>query len=146
MKNLKKWAGRINLQLTRAQRDAIRDSLSRQISLRKQYYTLSDTWNWQLFTMARNQEAGDYETRMQKHLGKLWPLLETAHPDEWQANRQLWQKTLQSFVQSLNDEQRRNVSQWVGKMGKTLQAISRDTPSFTPGTDASVGCLVENGS
>ena len=47
---------------------------------------------------------------------------------------------------TLNGEERRNLSQWVGKMGKTLQAVSRDTPSFTPGNDASVGCLVENGS
>ena len=42
LKNLEKWAGRINLQLTQAQRDTLRDSLSRQISLRKQYYALSD--------------------------------------------------------------------------------------------------------
>ncbi len=146
LKNLEKWAGRINLQLTQAQRQAIKDSLSRQISLRKQYYALSDAWYSQLFTMARNQAAPDYEARMQTHLGQLWSLLETANPEQWQANRQLWQETLQSFVQSLNDEQRRNVSQWVGKMGKTLQAVSRDTPSFTPGNDASVGCPVENGS
>ncbi len=146
LKNLEKWAGRINLQLTQVQRNAIRDSLSRQVSLRKQYYALSDTWNSQLFTMARNQETTDYEARMQMHLGKLWSLLETTHPEQWRANRQLLQETLQSFVQSLNGDQRRNISQWVGKMGKTLQAVSRDTPSFTPGNDASVGCLVENGS
>lgn len=146
LKNLEKWAGRINLQLTQTQRDSLRDSLSRQISLREQYHVLSDTWNEQLFDMARDQEASDYETRMQVHLGKFSTLLETAYPEQWQANRQLWQETLQSFIQSLDAEQRRNVSQWVGKMGKTLEAVSRDTPSFTPGNDASVGCLVANGS
>lgn len=146
LKNLEKWAGRINLQLTQAQRASLEDSLSRQISLRREYHSLSDTWNEQLFDMARDQEAHDYETRMQAHLGKKWSLLETAYPEQWQANRQLWQETLYSFIQSLNDEQRRNVSQWVGKMGTTLHAVSRDTPSFTAGNDASVGCLVENGS
>ncbi len=146
LKNLEKWAGRINLKLTKTQRDAIRASLSRQISLRKQYYALSDAWNSRFFTMARNQGAADYEAGMQMHLSKLWSLLETANPEQWRANRQLWQETLQSFVQSMNSEQRRNVSQWVGKMGRTLQAVSRDTPSFTPGNDASVGCLVETGS
>lgn len=146
LKNLDKWAGRIKLELTQAQRSEIGDSLSRQISLRTQYRALSDAWNEQFFTMARKQEAGDYEARMQGHLGKFGSLLETAYPDEWQANRQLWTQTLQSFVQSLNSEQRHNVSQWVDKMGKTLQAISQENPSFKPGTDAGVGCLVENGS
>ncbi len=146
LKNLEKWAGRINLELTQVQRDALRDSLSRQVSLRRENYALSDAWNRQLFTLARKQEADDYETRMQLHLDKRWTLLENAYPKQWRYNRELWQETLQSFIQSLNDEQRRNVSLWVGKMGKTLQAVSQDTPSFTPGTDASVGCLVENGS
>jgi hypothetical protein len=146
LENLEKWAGRMDLQMTQAQRDALRDSLSRQISLREQSRALSDAWYQQLFELARHQEAADYETRMQAHLGKMWTKLETAYPDEWRANRRLWQETLQVFIQSLDEQQRRNVSQWASKMGTTLQAISSDAPSFTPGTDARVGCLVKNGS
>ncbi|ASJ75393.1 DUF6279 family lipoprotein [Granulosicoccus antarcticus] len=143
VKNADKWADRIDLKLTQQQRDALRDSFSRQISLRKQYLDLLETWNQQLFAIARNQQDKNYEAKIQAHIAKRWTLLETNHADESRSNRQLFRETVQEFVHSLDAQQRRSVSRWVGKMGSTLQAVSQDKPSFRPGKDASVGCLVQ---
>jgi hypothetical protein len=143
LKRFDKWASRINLELTASQRSALRTSLSRQISLRKQYHTLSDAWYKNFFTLAREQEAPDYDARMSAQLNKLWSLLESSYPQQWRANRQLWQETTASFEQSLSDEQRRGLSQWLNRMSATLLAISADEPSFKAGTDPTVGCLVD---
>jgi hypothetical protein len=141
-----KWAGRINLELTGSQRAALRTSLGKQISLREEYYALSDAWNRKLFTIARDQEAADYDARLSAHLSELWSMLEAAYPEEWAANRELWQDTLLKLIQSLSDEQRRNVSQWISTLGDTALAISQDEPSFQVGNDPSVGCLVDTSS
>lgn len=146
VKNIDKWAGRIDLELTRQQRDALRDSYSRQISLRQQYLDLSEVWNQKFFAMVRSQQDDNYESRIQSHFSQRSQLLETSYPDEWQKNRQLLQQTVQQFVHSLDPQQRRSISRWMGKMGSTLEGVSRDKPSFKPGTDASVGCLVQAGS
>ncbi len=138
-----KWAGRIDLDISANQRSLLRQTLVQQTSLRKEYYELSDEWNRQLFTIARNQEASNYDAALNAHLIKLWTLLETTHPVQWRKNRELWQGTAFKFIQSLSAEQRSNVAPWLSKMADTILAISKDTPSFVVGNDASVGCLSE---
>ena len=144
LNSIGKWAGRIGIELSANQRAALRQSLVKQISMRQEYYELSDEWNKQLFILARNQQAPDYDALMRNHLSKLWSLLETAYPEQWQKNRELWQTTAFEFIQSLTPEQRENASQWLSKMGDTVLAISKDEPSFKAGGDSSVGCLVED--
>lgn len=143
LERMEKWLGRIQLKLDADQRRLLRKSLGQQISLRKQYYALSEQWNRRLFGIARQQQLPNYETRLQDHMGTLWSLLETNYPEQWQANRELWQRTALELVNSLSREQRRQASTWLATMGRTLQAVSKDKPSFTPGTDPSVGCLVK---
>ena len=144
LKNMEKWAGRIGLDFTASQRAALRTSLTRQVSLRKEYYQLSDQWNRELFNLARAQHVPDYSDRLTAHMTKLWSLLETAHPEQWQENRELWQTTAFNFVTSMTPEQRSSTSRWLSKLGNTVDAISRDKPSFEVGNDPSVGCLVDS--
>ena len=143
LKNMRKWAGRIGVDFTANQSAMLRTALGRQISLRREYYLLSDRWNAKLFRLAREQDAPDYDARMAAHLGELWTLLEQEHPEKWRRNRELWRDTAHRFVASMTDEQRADGSAWLERMGKTLEAISRDEPSFEVGDDPSVGCLVE---
>ena len=143
LNNIEKWAGRIDLDISASQRSLLRQTLTKQTSLRKEYYELSDEWNSQLFTLVRNQEASNYNVLLSAHLTKLWSLLESTYPAQWHKNRELWQETAFKLIQSLSPEQRSNVGQWLSKMGNTVLAISRDEPSFEVGNDVSVGCLVE---
>ena len=142
-KNVEKWARRIGVDFTAEQRAMLRTTFERQISLRREYYRLSDAWNRELFRIARDRQAPDYDARMGAHLDALWSLLETAHAEEWQRNRELWRDFAYRFVAAMTDEQRAAASEWLGGLADTLAAISRDEPSFTPGDDPSVGCLVE---
>ena len=141
-KNIEKWAARIGLDFTAEQRAMLRTALTRQVSLREQYWALSDAWKEKLFRLAREQDAPDYDSRMSAHLGQLWTLLESAHPDEWQRNRELWRDFAIRFVTSMTPEQRQAGSAWLAKMAETLESISRDEPSFVPGDDPATGCLV----
>lgn len=142
LERLETWLGRIQLTLNNSQRRALRDSLSQQISLRKEYYALSDQWNRSLFNIARQQQWPTYESKMQAHIDTLWSLLEDKHPEQWQANRELWQRTVLELVNSLTREQRRQASQWLATMGRTLNSVSKVKPSFQVGNDPTVGCLV----
>lgn len=142
LNRLQKWAGRIDLEFNASQRAMIRSALTRQVSLRSEYYRLSADWNKQLFTLARDQQNPAYDSLMSTHLDRLWSLLESAYPEQWRQNREMWQEVAHRFVSSMTTEQRRNSSRWIAKMGRTLSAISKDKPSFTPGSDPSIGCLV----
>ncbi|MEE9322613.1 MAG: DUF6279 family lipoprotein [Granulosicoccus sp.] len=143
LKNIDKWAGRIGLEFTANQRAMLRTTLEKQISLRKQYYQLSNRWNEKLFTLARNQSATDYNDLMSAHIRSLWVLLESAYPEEWQENRKLWRDFTLRLINSLNDEQRASLSTWVLKLADTLSAIAEIKPGFVVGNDPSVGCLVK---
>ncbi len=146
LKNIGKWAGRIGFELTANQRAMIRTSLTRQVSLRQEYYQLSDAWNTELFRLARNQQATDYSKQLTDHMKKLWSLLETAHAEQWQANNEMWQETSFKLISSMTPDQRKDTSRWLLKMGNTIAAISEDEPSFQIGSDPSVGCLVDKNS
>jgi len=144
LNNIDKWAGRIGLEFTANQRAMLRTTLGQQISLRKQYYQLSDEWNRQLFNIARDQSNADFNTKMTMHLQRLWSLLESAHNEDWSANRALWRDFALKFINSMTAEQRAHSKQWLSKMATTLDAISKDEPSFTASNDPVVGCVVES--
>ncbi len=142
LKNIVKWSGRLGLNFTTAQKKIIRDSLTEQISLRKEYYQLSSEWNDYLFLLARNQENPAYAEALSSHISNLWTLLERAHPEEWQSIRDLWRNTTYTLIGTFSEPQRAVTKQWLSKMGKTIDAISKDKPSFKVSNDASHGCLV----
>jgi len=143
LNNIGKWAGRIGVAISANQRSLFRKTMVKQTSLRNEYYELSDQWNKELFALARNRQADNFDAAMRAHLAKLWSLLETAHPEQWRKNRELWQSAAFEFVQSMSEEQRSTASRWLSKMGDTVLAISKDSPSFKVVNDKSIGCLVE---
>jgi len=146
LKNIEKWAGCIGLDFTASQRATIRTSLTQQVSLRKEYYQLSEQWNRELFVLARDQEAANYSEQLTAHVEKLWTLLEREHPEQWQKNRDIWQASAFKLISSMSEQQRSGTSRWLAKMSKTVKAISKDKPSFQVGTDPAVGCLVDRSS
>ncbi len=142
LNNVVKWAGRIGFKFNNTQKRMLDKALTDQISLRRQYYALVDAWARDLFVIAREQDAPDYEANMRTQVNKLWTLLEDGQKAEWQANREMWRDFGYRFVQSLSYDQRIHASNWLEKMGETIQAISKDKPSFKVINEPKYGCLV----
>jgi len=140
--NTVKWAGRIGWDFTQVQKDIVRAGLLQQPSLRDEYVALSTEWTNYLFILARNQSNPNYHRDMSNHIAKLWTLMEKGHPDEWRQIRDIWKNTSFTLITSMSTAQRKAVSQWLAKMGRTVSSISEDTPSFKVGDDPQVGCLV----
>ncbi|MFK7858705.1 MAG: DUF6279 family lipoprotein [Granulosicoccus sp.] len=143
LKNMSKWAGRIDVDFTATQRALFLSAFKQQVSLRKEYFALSAQWYAEFFELARAQDNPDFDADMRAHLAKQWRQLETAYPEQWQANSDLWKDTGLRFVQSMTPEQRDTLSRWMRKLASTLEAISRDKPSFQVVNDPSLGCLVD---
>lgn len=142
--NTVKWTNRLGIDLNPNQRAMFLSAYKQQISLRNEYFSLSDDWNRQLFEMVRNKGNPEYETALKDHLAKLWRLLESNYPEQWQANRDLWKQTALRYVRSMTDEQRDVLVPWLNKMARTLVSISQDEPSFIVGNDSTIGCLVDS--
>jgi len=142
VKNVVKWASRVGFDFNETQKRMLAETMTRQISLRRQYYALVDVWAKDLFAIARQQDAPDYEKKMRTQVNKLWSLLEDAHHEEWQANRIIWREFGFEFVQSLNYDQRIHASNWLKKMSKTINEIAKDKPSFKVSNNPDIGCLV----
>lgn len=139
-KNVLKWSGRIGLDFNNTQKTLLRSALKEQISLRKQYWGLTSLWNREFFIIGRNQQAPDYDERMENHLEKLWSLLETNQREQWQANRDLWANFAVDFVNNMDTNQREWADAWLGKLSKTLRNISDDSVDFKPKDDPKLGC------
>lgn len=139
-----KWAGRIGFDFNKTQTRMLEQTLAKQVSMRRQYYKLVDKWAKDLFIIARQQQAPDYQQKMKTQVSKLWTLLEEAHNKEWQSNRELWRGFGYDFVQSLDYDQRIYASKWIKKMGKTVQGISKDKPSFKVTGNPRHGCYANN--
>jgi len=137
-KNINKWSGRIGLRLTDEQKTLLRATLAKQISLREKYWVLSAEWNRAFFVIGRDQDASDYDARMDAHLAKLWSLLESNHQTQWQANRELWRGFALEFTASMTTGQREWARGWLGKLATTLRSMSDENVNFSP--DASLGC------
>ena len=144
LRNITKWANRIDMEITATQRAMLLSTFKRQISLRKEYFALSEQWNDEFVSLLRERDKPDFENNMQVHLDNLWQQLERAHPEQWQTNRNLWKQTGLRFVQSMTDEQRVTLSRWMSKMGSTLLTISEYDPSFKVVDDPSLGCQVKS--
>jgi len=142
VKNVLKWANRIGFEFNETQKRMLTKAMTRQISLRRQYYALVDVWAKDLFIIARNQEDPNYEQKMRTQVNKLWSLLEDAHNEEWQANRVNWREFGHEFVKSLSYDQRIHASNWLLKMSRTVNEIGKDKPSFKISNNPDDGCMV----
>lgn len=142
--NVVKWAGRIGFDFNNTQTRMLEQTMAKQISMRRQYYSLVDEWAKDLFVIARQQQAPNYQQKMKMQVGKLWTLLEKAHNKEWQANRELWRGFGYDFVQTLDHDQRIQASNWIDKMGDTIKGISKDKPSFKVTGNPAHGCSGSN--
>ncbi len=125
-----KWTGRIGLNFTANQKVLLREKLEEQISLRKEYWGLSNAWNREFFAIAREQNSPQYAQRMEMQLGKLWTLLERNKNEEWQFNRDLWAGFLVEFANTMNNNQRRWAETWLPKLARTLRDMSDDSVKF----------------
>jgi len=133
-----KWAGRFGLDFTPEQKVLLKNTMTEQVSMRKQYWRLSAAWNREFFNIGRDQTASDFDARMDEHLAELWSLLETNYPDQWQENRDLWKGFALEFVNSMTTSQREWARSWLGGVADTLRDMSDDRVRGT--IDSSVGC------
>lgn len=128
--NVIKWSGRVGFDFNPQQKDMLREAFSQQISLRKEYFVLSDEWSSHFFALLKDRHSPDLNQTMAVHLDKLWHLLETAYPEQWQQNRDLWTGFLFELGQTMTPQQRQSAGKWLGKMGDTLATLSRSEVSF----------------
>lgn len=142
--NILKWSGRIGLDFTQEQKDMLKETMERQISLREQYWALSSAWNKEFFVIARDQASREFRPRMATQLDKLWNLLEDNQTRQWTANRELWNGFMLDFANSMTTNQRKWADRWLGKLAVTLRDMSDDSSRFESGNpragDPNMGC------
>jgi len=125
-----KWTSRAGFKWTDEQKEMLKATFAKQISLRKQYWVYSAQWNKDFFNLARTQQYLDYDKRMDKQLNKLWNLLEDNETEKWSANRQLWIGFFGDFEKTLTSSQRKWADGWVSKLARTGRDLSDDFVTF----------------
>ena len=142
--NVDKWVGRLGVELEDDQLEMIRDAFERQRSLNEEFRELSNAWYATLFELLGETDAPDFEPRLDAHIASWFTMIEDEHPEAWRENRALWRDFAVEFEQTLSGLQRRDATRWMAKMGRTLEAISRDTPDWLPADDPAFGCLADD--
>lgn len=143
--NIATWAGRLGVELDDDQIELLRDTFTQQISLQREYRTLSDDWNETLFALGDTRAEPDFDAALDAHIDNWFGMLGKAYPNEVQANRELWRDFAIRFEKTLSRRQRRDALRWIDKLADTLDAIARDTPDWLPADDPAYGCVVDSG-
>ena len=140
-----KWTGRAGFKWNDEQKELLRTTLGKQISLRKQYWVYSAQWNKDFFNLTRKQKLLDYDKRMANQLNKLWNLLEDNETEKWSDNRQLWIGFFGEFEKTLTPRQRSWADGWVSKLARTGRDLSDDFVTFESergdNIDPALGCV-----
>ena len=139
--NVDKWVGRLGVELEERQLAMIRDAFERQTSLNAEFRALSDAWYATLFELLRDTDAADFAPRLDAHVAAWFTMLEDEYPEAWRENRELWRDFAVEFDATLSGLQRRDATRWMAKMGRTLEAVSRDAPDWLPADDPAFGCV-----
>lgn len=139
----KLWLGRLGFELKARQISLIEQTLRKQKRLGPEFREVLDGWYEELFIIARNSDAADYEQRLSQHVSDWFGIAERDFPEIWHHNRTLWRNFAVEFEKTLSKLQRRNARAWLNKFARTLDAIARDTPDWLPADDPAYGCIVD---
>jgi len=134
------------LELDRTQKRDLRETLLQSKRNRADYGEYFDTWREQFFSLLKDTDNPDREQLLSAHLEGRSAGLRALDPQGRNANRELWQDYALRTLRSLSPEQREFVVNWVKTLIRTIDSLSRDTPSYAVDNNANNGCRTNDSS
>ncbi|MEM7376548.1 MAG: DUF6279 family lipoprotein [Pseudomonadota bacterium] len=87
------------------------------------FRTVARDWNARFVSLLETRTEPDFENRLQSYLSGRHQAFAGLRRDRVQA---MWREYAVSEIQQLTPSQREFAANWLGKLGRTLQAFSRD--------------------
>ncbi len=132
---LRKWFGRIGWRLNETQEQRLRRFWDQRRSMTELSFALGERWNGQFMGLLQQRRQADFE----KHLRELWSQLgrqlQREYPQDWAHNRDSGIAAAVDLINSLNEQQRRDVRDFLRKTMDSLNRLQAE-----PLADASASC------
>lgn len=121
---ISKWGKRSGLSFNDAQTEALRKTLQNQISLGSQRFELRKAWTDKYIRLLSQRRLSGFHNRVTAHIESAWSMTETAYPDQWRANEQLWTSFIKDYINLQTQKQRLKMISKTTSMAKILDKLA----------------------
>lgn len=123
-KLITKWGRRSGFRFNDAQTAALRKTLQSQISLGSQRFVLREAWTDKYIMLLSQRGQAGFHNSVTRHIESAWSMTETAYPDEWRANEQLWTNFIKDYINLQTPDQRLKMINKTTSFAKTLDKLA----------------------
>jgi hypothetical protein len=127
-----KWAKRAGVRMNNKQLKLLEQTLAAQISLTPRRHELWQMWSNRLISLLNQRATAGSDIMIDQHIGSLWNLTEATYPDQWKTNIKLWQDFLFRFVQLMDAEQARRLTEKLKAVSNSLETLQNKTRKSIP--------------
>ena len=119
---ISKWGKRSGFSFNDAQTVALRKTLNNQISLGAQRFELRRIWMEEFILLLSRRNESGFDNKVTRHIASVWRITQTAFPNQWGANENLWKVFIKDFINLQSQEQRRRM---IGKMTSVADTLNK---------------------
>ena len=130
VKRVRRYTGLAGLHLTRPQLQDLRETMLQRQRPSASFREIIDEWDVRFFELLNSRQDADWEMRLITYVNQRRQAVRQWASETREHNRKLWEVYFQRAGNSLDDEQRETVSNYLAGLGNTMRALSKDTPSF----------------
>lgn len=130
-----KWFGRIGWDLNEAQENRLQRFWDERRSMTEYSFALGERWNGQFMGLLQQRREADFEQRLRELWNQLGHQLQREYPQQWTHNRDSGIAAAVDLINSLTDEQRRELRQFISQTTASFGRLQAE-----PVADPSASC------
>lgn len=124
---LRKWFGRIGWRLDEPQEQRLRQFWNERKSMTEYSFALGERWNGQFMGLLQQRNEADFEQRLRDLWAQLGHQLQREYPDRWNHNRERGIAAGVDLLNSLNEQQRQDLRNFLGDTINSLERLQAET-------------------
>lgn len=123
---IKKLFSYAKLNLNDFQKQLLKRTIEKQVSLGMRRFELTEQWNLEFVTILKDRGNIGFAEQVQSHIAKRWKLIEAAEPEAWAKTHDNWSNFGAELMASLTDKQRKQFGAWLAQMSRTLNTLANE--------------------
>ena len=140
VKRVRRYASLAGLDLNQSQLQDLRETMLQRQRPTTSFREIIDEWDRRFFELLDSRQEADWEARLTDYLNQRRKTVRQWAAETRGRNRMLWEAYFHRAGNSLDDEQRETVSNYLAGLANTVRALSKDEPSFTKASALDYDC------
>ena len=140
VKRVRRYTSLAGLNLNQSQLQDLRETMLQRQRPTTSFREIIDEWDLRFFELLDTRQEADWEARLTDYINQRRKTVRQWASETRGRNRMLWEAYFHRAGNSLDDEQRETVSNYLAGLANTVRALSKDEPSFTKASALDYDC------